>query len=406
MDRKDLLFTVNPVFATAKGCLGLLMHTCVKEAEELGKVIDTTVKTSPDAPQTPPEIRRSYMVSNEARYHIGNIMAERSGCDVIVDLPCGYVPRGLAISGAGKQFYGLDLPAVIEELEPAIRGIATKEQNELMHFHSVDATNLDSLKSALDGAHGKLCILMDGLLGYFNDPELEAVCNNIREILKEHGGMWITADKYARELGAETFTALTDSNGEIVKQMMEKGGTRVADIPVNHTVIQGTVPEAEQYFRDHGFEIKEMSYGEIVPDLLSMKDDPEGMEKLREAYQNIKLWVMTVRSDAKDNAGKSKEFQVWFEPEGDTLRCRIAGRLDTITAPELLTGFQDNHSETLKEIYVDLIDTEYISSAGLRVLLIMCKSLPDAAGFHVLNPSEGVMDILEVTGFADMLGMH
>ena len=173
MDRKDLLFTVNPVFATAKGCLELLMHTGVKEAVELGKVIDTTVKTSPDAPQTPPEIRRSYMVSNEARYHIGNIMAERSGCDVIVDLPCGYVPRGLAISGAVKQFYGLDLPAVIEELEPAIRGIATKEQNELMHFHSVDATNLDSLKSALDGAHGKLCILMDGLLGYFNDPELD-----------------------------------------------------------------------------------------------------------------------------------------------------------------------------------------------------------------------------------------
>ena len=62
--------------------------------------------------------------------------------------------------------------------------------------------------------------MTDGLLGYFNDPELDSVLNNMREILKEHGGMWITADKYARELGAETFSALTDSDGEIVKEMM------------------------------------------------------------------------------------------------------------------------------------------------------------------------------------------
>ncbi len=95
MDNKELFYAVNPVFATAKGCLGLLKHTGIKEASDLGNIIDTTVRNSGD---TPREIGRAYMISNEARYHIGNIMAEESLCDVIIDLPCGYVPRGLAVS--------------------------------------------------------------------------------------------------------------------------------------------------------------------------------------------------------------------------------------------------------------------------------------------------------------------
>jgi len=47
-----------------------------------------------------------------------------------------------------------------------------------------------------------------------------------------------------------TFSALTDADGEIVKEMMEKGGTKVADIPINHTVIQGSVPEAKIYHKN------------------------------------------------------------------------------------------------------------------------------------------------------------
>ena len=399
MERKKLLLTVNPVFSTAKGCLGLLSHTGIKEAADLAKVIDLTVPRSSD---TPPEILRSYMVSNEARYHIGNKMAEQSGCDVIIDLPCGYVPRGLSISKTSKHFYGLDLPAVVEELEPAIRGLATKEQNELMHYHAVDATNLDSLREALKDVRGKICILMDGLLGYFNKPELDAVCHNIRELLKEHGGMWITADKYSSELAAVTFSALTDADGEIVKEMMEKGGTKVADIPINHT---GSVPEAKEYFTELGFEIKEVTYKEVLPDLLSLKDNPEDMDKLRKAYDDIILWVMTVKAGEKSDTENTKKFDVSFNADGDRLQCSITGRLDTITATELLSGFEAHKGTALNEIVVDLKDTEYISSAGLRVLLIMCKSLPDQNRFHLENPSTEVLDILNVTGFAEILNI-
>lgn len=403
MDRKELFLAVNPVFATAKGCLGLLKHTGIKEAAQLAEEIDTTVQ---GASNTPPEIGRAYMVSNEARYHIGNILAEESGCDVIIDLPCGYVPRGLVIADMKKKFYGFDLPAVIEEVEPAIRKIATKEQQEYLNFRAVDATNYESLSSAISDVKGKICILTDGLLGYFNEPELNSVCENIRKLLSEHGGCWITADKFARELGAETFSALTDSDGEIVKEMMSKGGAKVADIAVNHTVIQeGTPEEGKKYFAGHGFAISELSYADKVPELLSLKDSPENMAKLREAYRNIKIWIMTVNNDKASDTVKGKTFKTEFRADGSSLFCSITGRLDTITAPDLLTGFNENKTDDIKEITVDMAETEYISSAGLRVLLSMCKTLSGSKYFHIINYSKEIKDILEVTGFDQLFGM-
>ena len=403
MDRKELFLAVNPVFATAKGCLGLLKHTGIKEATQLADIIDTTVQ---GASNTPPEISRAYMVSNEARYHIGNILAEESGCNVIIDLPCGYVPRGLVIADMKKKFYGFDLPAVIEEVEPAIRKIATKEQQGYLNFRAVDATNYESLNSAISDVKGKICILTDGLLGYFNEPELNSVCENIRKLLSEHGGCWITADKFAQELGAETFSALTDSDGEIIKEMMSKGGAKVADIAVNHTVIQeGTPEEGKKYFAGHGFAISELSYADKVPDLLSLKDSPENMAKLKEAYRKIKIWIMTVNNDKASDTVKGKTFKTEFNVDGSSLFCSITGRLDTITAPDLLTGFQENNSDDIKEITVDMAETEYISSAGLRVLLSMCKTLSSSKCFHIINYSKEIKDILEVTGFDQLFGM-
>ena len=403
MDRKELFLAVNPVFATAKGCLGLLKHTGIKEATQLADKIDTTVQ---GASNTPPEISRAYMVSNEARYHIGNILAEESGCNVIIDLPCGYVPRGLVIADMKKKFYGFDLPAVIEEVEPAIRKIATKEQQGYLNFRAVDATNYESLNSAISDVKGKICILTDGLLGYFNEPELNSVCENIRKLLSEHGGCWITADKFAQELGAETFAALTDSDGEIIKEMMSKGGAKVADIAVNHTVIQeGTPEEGKKYFAGHGFAISELSYADKVPDLLSLKDSPENMAKLKEAYRKIKIWIMTVNNDKASDTVKGKTFKTEFNVDGSSLFCSITGRLDTITAPDLLTGFQENNSDDIKEITVDMAETEYISSAGLRVLLSMCKTLSSSKCFHIINYSKEIKDILEVTGFDQLFGM-
>ena len=80
----------------------------------------------------------------------------------------------------------------------------------------------------------------------------------------------------------------------------------------------------------------------------------------------------------------------------------ISGRLDTTTAPSLEKTI-DECLEYTKNLILDLKNLEYISSAGLRVLLSSQKKMKKIGLMKVKNVSESIMDIFEMTGFADIL---
>lgn len=80
----------------------------------------------------------------------------------------------------------------------------------------------------------------------------------------------------------------------------------------------------------------------------------------------------------------------------------LEGRLDTTTAPELEKAINDE-GEALKSLVLDFGGVDYISSAGLRVLLTAQKKMNVQGSMELANVSEAVMDIFEMTGFADIL---
>ena len=81
---------------------------------------------------------------------------------------------------------------------------------------------------------------------------------------------------------------------------------------------------------------------------------------------------------------------------------QIFGRLDTITAPTLDKTIQEEIGDT-KNLILDLRSLEYISSAGLRVLLGAQKKMQKIGSMKVVNVCEEVMEVFEMTGFADIL---
>ena len=80
----------------------------------------------------------------------------------------------------------------------------------------------------------------------------------------------------------------------------------------------------------------------------------------------------------------------------------IAGRLDTITAPALDKTIHEDIGDT-KNLVLDVKGMEYISSAGLRVLLAAQKKMQKIGSMKVINVCEDVMEVFEMTGFADIL---
>ena len=80
----------------------------------------------------------------------------------------------------------------------------------------------------------------------------------------------------------------------------------------------------------------------------------------------------------------------------------LVGRLDTTTAPALDKTINDDLGDT-KHLVLDLKGLEYISSAGLRVLLGAQKKLQKIGSMRLTNVREEVMEVFEMTGFADIL---
>ena len=80
----------------------------------------------------------------------------------------------------------------------------------------------------------------------------------------------------------------------------------------------------------------------------------------------------------------------------------LEGRLDTVTAPDLEKEFKDA-LDSVEDLMLDFEKLEYISSAGLRVLLSAQKTMNKQGKMELTHVGETIMEIFEVTGFSDIL---
>ena len=88
--------------------------------------------------------------------------------------------------------------------------------------------------------------------------------------------------------------------------------------------------------------------------------------------------------------------------QGDVLELALVGRLDTTTAPQLETELKRS-IDGVTELTLDFAELEYLSSAGLRVLLAAQKVMNKQGKMVVRKVNETIMEVFEITGFADIL---
>lgn len=87
---------------------------------------------------------------------------------------------------------------------------------------------------------------------------------------------------------------------------------------------------------------------------------------------------------------------------GNSLCFALEGRLDTNTAPELEAAIKGS-IDGVEELTIDMQGLDYLSSAGLRVLLGAQKTMNKQGNMRVTHVNDTIMEIFEVTGFADIL---
>ena len=418
----------NPVPKTAVATLFQLAGAGYEKSEEILKRLGFQKDDYAWSLGEGDELEKICLLANrESRYVALNNVALESGCDVVFDLPCGYVHRAFDMVEKGIKYVGGDLPEVINRMQPVIRDMLPPEQRSKVRLAEVDITNEKSILDALEGMWGSVCVCTEGLLGYLNASEMKTVIQNIFRLLKIRGGCWVTVDPEAVARHLVVYSAIDEDRASEIFRKEKNGFSRdsqmdLASINALFLKKDGTLPDEadysryEQQFLQNGLLVEKIPFTRGGYELRSFAFlQPEVIEKLKKALSGIHVWKFTVNpdflSEKSDHSEDSKDpevsiegFRFRTETVGDILRFILSGRLDSLGAPLLLKVWEEKKaSGEFHRVEIDCKNLRYISSAGLRVLLIIRKALPGEQPLILLHVSKEVREILDSAGFTEII---
>lgn len=148
---------VNPVFTTARACLQITAATGDEDSKRLLELLgfDEQQRKMSEASVPKEKLEQAmrgvpaFYSQVEMRFFVTNSIINKHGAKTVLDLPCGYTPRGIKLAKSGVDYYGCDLPAVIDDLAPAVNQIIGETEN--IHYAAVmdilEQTGFDSVLS-------------------------------------------------------------------------------------------------------------------------------------------------------------------------------------------------------------------------------------------------------------------
>ena len=418
-DEKNLSIKVNPTSNTAVTTLIMLANAHYEKALEILEQMGVEKEEIFHGVDPGDMVNRPSDIVRELRYAALNRTIEESGLNVLMDIPCGYTPRVFACIEKGMHYIGCDLPAVINDFSPIIASMTDEEQKKKIDFQVVDVTNYESMKAAADKAEGPVCIAMEGLTVYLTPEEMKQLMINIRRILAEKGGCWLSSDAETFEYYMAVFKAVAGDRAMELLMAARKGfgGQSDTDLHKNNAKVVSNAggkmavdyEKIEAVYKSRGLLVEKIPYyrDDMKLHLFDAMTGEE-IEKLKENMKHVNVWKITVDPDYKEDTNEADlpemsdisdlPFEVKSSISDGLLKVSIQGRMDTITAPEVLKKFQEA-GDNIRGIHVDVSKMAYISSAGLRVFLMMYKSLEDKEKFKITGINATVREIIETTGF-------
>lgn len=395
MGEEHYLEKTNKAFETAKLTSYWLYLAGIPEAIEYGKLIDLEEEVDPNLIPHSKDMCFLNPIIHEIRYHSINHYIRQSGCRNILDIACGYSPRGLLFAREGYHYIGADVPVLAKALEP----VAQKAGIKGYEYIGVDATNFASLKAAADKLQGPVCIVVEGLDMYLSSQDAKAVRENIACIMSEHeGSVYVTTDPGNGYLFFDVISAnYPPQNMRAVFGMLFEMYNWASDGGITMQTDQRPIETDVASFREAGLLAKPSPLLPGSPALRCYsKLSGEAAERIAKSLEHPFTFVSTLSPEygkshqAMDGGmANGEEFHLQSQIKGDTLLVTIAGRLDTLSSPELLACFEEA-KDNVEAVEIDCRDVTYLAASGNRVLHLIRKQLADENKLRILNLRESV----------------
>lgn len=407
----------NPVFNTAKFTLYMLSRAGIREAAMYLNALGFDESQAAGyglRGEAAEKLLLPLRIIQESRYCFINRMIEEKGYKNIFDLACGFSPRGFRFSKAGFRYVGADLPATVALIESAAAKMTDAESKIPAAYTALDLTDPASVADAAKAFGKGVCITAEGLLMYLDLPETAKFIDSVKTVLKAHGGCFVTPDYCSGGFfRAVLFSMYGPEEGMKLMLELHKTLSAASDSGISTHSSKSTGSDAymRSFFEERGLIVEPVPFYEDGTQLASLDQlDPETAEKIRTGLHQVMAWVVTLDENAvqdeRETAAESGTAEKsTLDVDGDVLRVCLAGRVDTISTPDLIRQFEQLAGDhPISSADVDMTNLRYISSAGLRFLLILKNSV--LSGRVILrNANADVMEILEMTGFAGMMEM-
>ncbi len=167
--------------------------------------------------------------------------------------------------------------------------------------------------------------------------------------------------------------------------------------------------KTHSFLAAHGLKGERMIISEHMPQLASLSRlSAEQQQNVMDALSCCAFWRITLADDAAqlDTGDASRKgFNVKAGIDGSALKLKLVGRVDSLIAPSLLGFFERTVAEhSIDAVNIDCSELEYISSAGLRILLIVRKKCEH--GITMRNVLPAVYAVLEQTGYDQLTAIE
>lgn len=403
---------VNPTFTTGQATLEMLAASGNPDAityKEMLGVAGASSRVGGNAnegnkffsPEEGKALMMGVTLSVEARYAAVSRLLKASGCKSMLDIASGYTPRALMCQKEGIDYVGMDLPAVVDKMLLLSQKVLAAGSHPA--YVTGDVTNAASLKQAADLLQGELFISCEGLLTYLNTSELEQAIRGIRQVLLEHGGAWYSSDM---DVQYDHFSAVAINNPDALQRFaaVMHSVRKESDVYFFPASFK-TLEEKIAFFEERGLHVELCPFYTDDTHLNVLYGfDAEGQARMKGLMKKFHVWKMTVAEEKKEvSLQTANGMDIRYQLSGDTLQVVLKGRLDTLSAPELMEIMDRlSREESFGQLVFDLKELEYLSSTGLRVFLMMAKRV---GGDHLFvdNANELVREIFDTTGFSDVV---
>jgi len=230
----------------------------------------------------------------EARYKTTDQIIARHHITQVLEIAAGLSPRGLAMTENPNVVYvATDLPEILEQ-EKAIADSILAKMNihrPNLYYRIANALDRESLlQAAIPFRSDKpSAIITEGLLPYLTRDEKETLAGNIRDLLKQHDGIWITADVPPKRV----WDSIAQADNTMKQRMQNVSGATGRDLETNAFEDENAV---RQFFTTAGFTIEEYPYSNVLEDLSSVKLSKFKREEILEILHMQKTLILTIRA--------------------------------------------------------------------------------------------------------------